>query len=735
MDTKTPIAHVYQDKQGIWHEHALYDHLQSVSQIALNFGDKFGNGDWAALAGLWHDLGKYRAEFQAYIKYDSGYEPNAHIETGGHKVDHSAAGAIYAVNKFGIAGKILAYLIAGHHTGLSDCEKLTKTHGSALEQRLQDQYLLDSTLKQRPPSDILDKSLPVSKAKAIFISLWLRMLFSCLTDADFLDTEYFYDTAKSQLRTRFLPLKELSPIFDEFMKNNFVKTDTELNKIRADILHQCREKAKLPPGLFSLTVPTGGGKTLSSMAFALAHALRYQKERIIYVIPYTSIIEQTADIFRDIFGDNIIEHHSNFDPEKETDRGRLACENWDAPIIVTTNVQFFESLFASRTSRVRKLHNIVNSVVILDEAQLLPADFLEPILTASQELVERYKVSLMICTATQPAFKEHSGLGWHFNGLKNIQELIDNPENLYKSLKRVNIEFPKDLKKPQDWSEIAQELQSHPTVLCIVNRRDDCRNLFLQMPKETIHLSGLMCGEHRSQIIKKIKNILADGKSVRVISTQLVEAGVDLDFPVVYRAMSGLDAIAQAAGRCNREAKLTNGLVKVFVPPSFSPPGILRKAETVTRQLLAENNADLLSPSNFENYFTKLYWSISSLDKYLIVQDLKAGSKLQIQFRTAADKFHLIDDEAQVSVIVLYSESEKWIKKLREKGPERWLMRKLQRFTVNISKSEHAKLLQQKDIIEICSGIFVQNSADLYHEQLGFLGNNTQYFDPENYIS
>src|SRR5262249_31972053 len=270
---------------------------------------------------------------------------------------------------------------------------------------------------------------------------------------------------------------------------------------------------------------------------------------------------QTADIFRQVFGEQVIEHHSNLDPDQETAQSRLAAENWDAPIIVTTNVQFLESLFAARPSRCRKLHNIVNSAVVLDEAQLLTPEFLQPILDVLSLLVAHYKVTLLLSTATQPALNSRRGFERNFRGLDGVREIIPDPDALYLDLQRVRTRIPADLKRPTSWEQLATEVQQYPSVLCVVNRREDCRALWRLMPPESVHLSALVCAEHRSRVIAEIKRKLATGEPVRVISTQLVEAGVDLDFPVVYRAVAGLDSIAQAAGRCNREGRLQHGEV------------------------------------------------------------------------------------------------------------------------------------------------------------------------------
>ncbi|WP_419607186.1 CRISPR-associated helicase Cas3', partial [Thiolapillus sp.] len=384
----------------------------------------------------------------------------------------------------------------------------------------------------------------------------------------------------------------------------------------ADILRQCRGSAAKDPGFFSLTVPTGGGKTLSGMAFAMDHALIHGKRRIIHVIPYTSIIEQTANIFRKIFDEAVIEHHSSLDPDQETARSRLAVENWDAPVIVTTSVQFFESLFAARTSRCRKLHNLVDSVVVLDEVQLLPPAFLQPILDTLNLLVEHYGVTVVLSTATQPALEtRRDSFGRNqLRGLDHVHEIIADPDVLYSALERVRVHLPDDLNAGTDWQTIANEVTGHDSVLVIVNTRRQARELHALLPPGTIHLSALMCGEHRSDVIAGIKQKLNNGEPMRVVSTQLVEAGVDLDFPVVYRALAGLDSIAQAAGRCNREGRLASGEVVVFVPPEPAPPGMMRRAAAKTVSVLAGNGDDPLARSNFSTFF-RLFYDDTDLDE------------------------------------------------------------------------------------------------------------------------
>ena len=740
----TYLAHVRQLPDGRWIEHFLEEHLLAVAVLAAEFASVFNSQDWARLSGLWHDLGKFREKFQQYIKSVSGYDAEAHIEGAPGRVDHSTAGAIHAIEKLGMPGRIIAYLIAGHHAGLPDWNGEAASLFQRLENGKAQGYLTEARLAE-PDAVLLDQPPPASlPPKDGSLALWIRMLFSCLVDADFLDTEAFMNERRKDLRAGYPALNELLSAFDQYMNDKTANaTDSPVNRIRAEVLRQCCEKATLPPGLFSLTVPTGGGKTLSSTAFALNHAMHHGKQRVIYVIPYTSILEQTAEIFRKIFGDeNVIEHHSNLDPDKEDSRSRLATENWDAPIIVTTNVQFFESLFAARTSRCRKLHNIVNSVVVLDEAQLLPPEFLAPILHVMQDLSQNYKVSFVLSTATQPAFSPRP----RFAGLKNVQELMDDPDGLYVDLKRVEAELPQDFNAPRTWESIAEELQRYDSILCIVNSRADCRTLHALMPRDTIHLSALMCGQHRSEVITDIKQRLKDGISTRVISTQLVEAGVDMDFPVVYRALAGLDAVAQAAGRCNREGTLPGmGKIVVFIPPKPAAPGLLRKAQQSGQEIMRLTEGDPLTRERFEAYFRHYYVSLNSLDEENIIglldmHNRAEARRAEFSFRTAANKFQLIKEEGQTAVIVHYGESHNLIAALEasqnmEPHQRRGVLRRLQRYTVNIREQECRKLMTSGDIREIFEGCHIQQTDTLYHSQLGLLLNKDIVFEPAQGIA
>jgi CRISPR-associated endonuclease/helicase Cas3 len=729
----TPFAH---SKEGrpLSEWQVLDNHLEKVAQLAAEFASVFGAASWGRLIGLWHDLGKFSPEFQRYIRLSN----EAHIEGKLGRVDHSTAGALHAISRFEKIGRILAYCIAGHHAGLPDWQSEISPRAS-LAWRLNQRDLLSDSATWGISPAITDQALPTEKAKCgteLSRSIWLRMLFSTLVDADFLDTESFMAPEKVGQRTGYPSLTDLAPLFEQYMTAKTAGApDTPVNRIRSEVLQACRDRAADPPGLYSLTVPTGGGKTLSSMAFALRHADAHSKRRIIYVIPYTSIIEQTANQFRAIFDDAVLEHHSNLDvadASREDARSRLACENWDAPIIVTTTVQFFESLFASRTSRCRKLHNIAQSVIVLDEAQLLPTDFLKPVLDLMRELQMNYGVTFVLSTATQPALGPHKSMDFDFTGLPGLREIIPTSLKLHKRLQRTNVEVMEELAASVSWDDLALRLAAHESVLCIVNRRDDARILWEKLPKSAFHLSALMCGAHRSDRIAEIKKNLLATKPTRVISTQLVEAGVDLDFPVVYRALAGLDSVAQAAGRCNREGLLERGMVYVFQPESRIPVGHLRQTAEIGRQLLMDQREDPLAPERFEQFFRMLYWMRGDLlDKENIMELLGNDSELRISFRTAAERFMLIDEGAYAPVLVHYDKGVKLIEELRRRGPERWLLRQAQRYVVNLPRHVHARLLTDSAIEEIHPGIFVQGHGNLYDKNLGFCADRSLIYEPD----
>lgn len=685
----------------------LEDHLKSVAEMASRFARAFSSADWAWNAAILHDIGKIDASFQVYLFRSNGFTDVDYDTDGQGKVNHSSAGAACAEESFPMPlGRALAYLIAGHHAGLPDYHS-HKTGAAALSIRLAEGRANLGRIKEKLPKLLAELKGPLTTPaylKSVGFHLWLRMLFSCLVDADFLDTEAFMSPDRHKIRCdTFRQIPELKSRFDTYMKDKQVKAEpTPVNAIRQQILTACRDISRENPGLYSLTVPTGGGKTLSGLAFALEHAVTHAKNRIIYVIPYTSIIEQTAKEFRQIFGnDQVVEHHSNLEADKETPQAMAAAENWDAPIIVTTNVQFFESLYACKSSRCRKLHNLVESVVVLDEAQLIPPRWLVPCVEALNHLTRDYGATILLTTATQPALP----------GITTPREIVSDRNRLYSDLIRTEIRMPKDFSMRTDWNSLASELSRHDQVLCIVNTRRDCYELFKTMPEGTIHLSALMCGAHRSRIIDGIKKKLKDGVPLRVISTQLVEAGVDIDFPVVYRALAGLDSIAQAAGRCNREGKLNQqgrlGLVQVFVPPKQAPQGLLRKGEDTCITQAQRADFDSQQPEEYTRYFEQFYAKLNDDGAKWLQENLYLQNEFSLNLRTAGKEFKLIDDQSRQSILVKETASKPLLDKLRKEGPSRGLLRRLQRYSVNLSQRDFQKAQSFGMVEEISTGYWL----------------------------
>ena len=619
--------------EGEWQ--TLSDHLQQVAEIARVFATDFGAGDWGYAAGLRHDLGKASHEYQQRLR-------------GGPKVDHATAGAQKIVGELKL-GTLLAACITGHHGGLLDG---LSEDASCLAARLKkeipaladigDLPALQIPLNLKPPPTLN------TKTAGFQLAFFTRMLFSCLVDADFLDTEKFLDPEKAAWREGFPKIADLCVRFSESRQKNFANPEpTPINRYRGEILRSCIEKACKPQGLFSLTVPTGGGKTVSSLAFALEHARQHNLRRIIYVVPFTSIIEQNAEVFRDLLGeDAIVEHHSGFDSEKRYENGsednelarrfELASENWDAPVVVTTGVQFFESLFGSKPSRCRKLHNVARSVVILDEAQMLPISFLSPCVQALQEVVANYGTSVVLCTATQPSLQKTEDFKMGLNG--PITEIAEKPRWLYETFRRVRAENAGKLRLP----ELASFMGDNEQILCIVNTRAEARGLFKRISGEegACHLSALMCPEHRSRKLAEIKKRLMEKKTCRLVSTRLIEAGVDIDFPVVLRAIAGIDSIAQAAGRCNREGKLDIGRVIIYsldgrkLPHDFRPP-----ADSAAEIML--KHADPLSLDAVDDYFRLLYWQYGDQvdEKRIISRFQESWKECFFPFRSVEPRF------------------------------------------------------------------------------------------------
>jgi len=715
----------------------LEEHLQNVAKLAREFAEPFGAGDWAYIAGLLHDIGKFSQEFQNMLIKTADNNTNTEIKSG--HPDHSTAGAqkankLYA-NGF---GKLLSYAIAGHHCGLLD----GKSNEACLADRLKKVIPDYSSSLNNLHNFITNiESLPFITAKgnnkriAFQLQLFIRMIFSCLIDADFLDTEAFMNKNNALLRGNYPEISEMEyKLNKKLNKLSSESSDTLINRYRREILQQCIAAADNSPGLFSLTVPTGGGKTFSSLAFAIKHALKYRMKRIIYVIPYTSIIEQNANVFREVFGnDAVLEHHSNIEIKEDDYKSQLAIENWDAPLIVTTNVQFFESLFHNRTSKCRKIHNIANSVIILDEAQMLPIHLLKPCMEVLRELANSYKITIILCTATQPALLKNEEFVY---GLENVREIISNPEELYNNFKRVKIiHLPEKQQNITD-IELTKKILEYKQVLCVVNTRRHARELYEQIEdKEGLfHLSALMCPTHRSEVIQNIKDNLKNNKKCRVISTQLIEAGVDIDFPVVFRSAAGIDSIAQSAGRCNREGKLPKGKVFIFYPEKLPPVGYLRQGVDEANTIMRKYD-DLLSIEAVNEYFRNLYWiNEDKLDKEKILERLSEGvSTIDFPFKEVAKLFNIIDSDMESIIIPYNDEAKEIIKQLRYSDFTKNLARKAQQFSVQVYPQILRKL-ERVSVERIQNNFLILTNEDLYQKDIGLNYNDPIFREIENNI-
>ena len=679
----------------------LHEHLQEVACLARKRAAKFGAGDWGYVAGLLHDLGKYSDRFQARLEGREG------------RVDHATAGAIEAGRRFdeGV-GRPLQFVIAGHHAGLANGSEEEEQSRTPLCDRLRasiaDYSAYRGELQHHLPTQPAAPGLKGRRDRTGFqAAFFTRMLFSCLVDADYLDTETFYDRVEGRSSRRAAPpaLAELKPRLDAHLAGLAARAaDTAVNRERATILVACRQKAQEKPGLFTLTVPTGGGKTLASLAFAIDHALAHGLERVIYVIPYTSIIEQNAAVFREALGaEAVLEHHSAFidDPKsglEARDKLRLAMENWDAAVVVTTAVQFFESLFADRPARCRKLHNIAKSVVILDEAQTLPLPLLRPCVAALDELARNYGTTIVLCTATQPALLETDAEETSFKGgFRDVREIAPAPKRLYRTFKRVTVEQLGELED----GALAARLRDHEQALCIVNTRAHARELYERLASTDgrYHLSALMCPKHRSERLEEIKARLDPKAPQRcvVISTSLVEAGVDVDFPAVYRAQAGLDQIAQAAGRCNREGRLSRGEVFVFRPPGRRLLGEQNRRATAADGVF-RRHADPLALDAIEDFFREVYWSESAgaqdgLDKKQVIGRLEERkADLLFPFDAVARDFQLIEDGMLPILIPFDADARRLLKDLATTERIGDVARRLQPYVVQVPPGQFARL-------------------------------------------
>lgn len=654
-------------------------HLKGTGELAETFAAEFGAAANGKLCGLAHDIGKYSDEFQLRLR-------------GGKKVDYATAGAIEC---FKIKAAFEAVCVIGHHSGLpnvghkdADTTESQTFFGRKLraEQGGIPDYRKNWNGHIALPQDYFRPS-----GRGFATAFYIRMLYSCLVDADYIDTETFMNGDAG--RGNYEPLSALCDKLTAYI-SKWNNPTREIDILRQKILNSCIEKASAPRGIFSLTVPTGGGKTVASMAFALNHAAANSMKRIIYAIPYTSIIEQNAKVFRDILGqENVVEHHSqvSYELSENADeleyRSALATENWDAPVIVTTAVQFFESLYANRSSKCRKLHNIANSVIIFDEAQMIPSNNLRPCVAAIAELVRAYNATAVLCTATQPAIDE---MLLEYSKKESVVELCPDVDGMFEKFRRTS--FEKEGRLTTD--ELVSRLESQQQVLCIVNTRKFAQEVYEALPSEgRFHLSTLMCPVHRKQKLDEIRERLKSGKTCRVVSTSLIEAGVDVDFPRVFREMAGLDSILQAAGRCNREGKRSAESSIVTV---FESENKVNKLIAVNRDAAEETVRDWTQPnttSTIERYFKAYRDFLRNDDKSGVITASEKGiSGCGLPFEWIAKEFKLIDQNT-FAVYIPIGEGKELVSRLREGERSRGLYRRAGMYSVSVYQNQFDSLI------------------------------------------
>lgn len=700
-------AHRVIDENGEERLQTVLAHLLGTSERCAGFAKAFGAEEQGALAGLAHDIGKFSLGFQTRL-----------LENGA-KVDHSSAGATECMK----LGQVpAAFVVAGHHGGLPD----GGSRGDSPDAATLNGRMHRAALGRLPAYDAWREQLklpsavlpPYCSSDPYAPAFFTRMLFSCLVDADYLDTEAFMTGNPRQAADG-----DMDKLFQRLSTYTapWFPPKGELNQRRCAILDNCKNAGSaMGKGLFTLTVPTGGGKTVASLAFALAHAREHNLKRVIYVIPYTSIIEQTAATFRKILGqDAVLEHHCNVrydlsaDEELSERNIRLsqATENWDMPVIITTAVQFFESLYSNKPSQCRKLHNIANSVIIFDEAQMLPLPYLRPCVSAIAQLVAHYGASAVLCTATQPAltpiFREF------MPGLQ-VTELC--PASLSGDDIFRRVQFRKGGKRT--WDSLAAEMSAMPQALCIVNSRKNAARLYEQIKGEgSFHLSTLMAPQHRRQVLDEIRRRLSQNRVCRVVATSLIEAGVDVDFPAVFREEAGLDSVLQAAGRCNREGRrpASESIVTVFQAEN-RPPQLFQIPIDFGRMVMDAYD-DITCPGAVEQYFTRLRAAAgdSSQDRKQILSMLRNGS---LPFRSVAEEFRLIDNETR-TIYIPWQDGSELITRLKNGERSRQLFRELGQYSVSVYEQHYRKLDMAGALEPLEDGSFILRDMRLYSQETG----------------
>lgn len=734
---------------------SLADHSKAVARLAAEFAKPMGLEKAAYITGLFHDLGKYNPEFQR------------RLEGADIRVDHSTAGAallksLIPATQRGM-DQIIGYCILGHHAGLPD---KNNEFAHCFERRIEafeakPPQLVDVWKSELAPdltglmSPTVVNAIQGNPYQCFDLSVVVRFLFSCLVDADFKDTEIYYQKRENREPDRKWPsLESLLPEFlSAFDAKMTAMPKGNLNETRNTILSHVRGKANMPPGLFTLTVPTGGGKTLASLGFALDHAMAHGHRRIIYSIPFTSIIDQVATIFKNLLGEeNVLEHHSAIDedearrrrgetkPRTSRDRMKLAMEDWAAPVIVTTNVQFFESLFAARTSRARKLHNIAGSIIILDEAQTIPRHLLMPCVRMLDALARLAGCTIVLCTATQPALgkdreKENDEKGFK-GGLPLLgRELALEPEKLFEQLKRTTIRIAGDLHN----NDLIDALRAEPQALIIVNSRKHALELYNEAKvaelKGLVHLTTRQCAAHRWEILADVRERLKGDTPCRVIATSLIEAGVDVDFPRVWRAMAGLDQIIQAAGRCNREGRRSqeSSIVTVFSAPDYPAPSEIKGLIGDMDRTLKNHRNDPQTLAAIREYFGEVYWRLDEkLDgkeksKAILPRLQMRRAETDFAFRSIAQDFRMIENGMEPVIVVRDGRAEKAVNDLSvEQISSGALARKLQLYIVQVPPKARDLLIRNGHVAferpDLRGDQFaVLRAKRLYSEEVGLI--------------
>jgi len=690
----------------------LVEHLTAVAKLTREFARGLGAEEAGYWLGLWHDIGKFHPRFQSYLA--ACERDPAHREY----VDHKAAGAVLASDPASPAGlgTLMAMVLQAHHGGLKRHTDFTQW----LRDRVATGEPAAALLLAREAMGTLEPSAAVPLPAWIEqatdrapVEMFLRMMFSALVDADSVDTEHHHHPERTGLRKFRTAMADLWRRFESNQNNVLASArDDRLTEVRREVYEAAVAAADGATGFYRLAVPTGGGKTRSAMAFALRHAMRHDLERVIVAVPFLTITDQTAEVYREIFepgstGRVVLEHHSqardvesdSMDPDSRW--ARLAAEDWGAPVVVTTTVQLFESLFSNTRSDCRKLHRLARSVIILDEAQALPSHVLRPIVDALADLTVNYGTTVVISTATQPAFDVIP----EFARVK-ATDIITNPRPLFRGLSRVHYDWR--TKDTMTWDQVAHLMRLEPQILTVVNTKPDAHSLLAALGDPlALHLSTTLCGAHRRHVLDEVRGRLKRGETCRLVTTQVIEAGVDIDFPVLLRALAPLDSVIQAAGRCNREGLRPSGKVIVFDPADGRvPPGAYRVATEKTRGLVA-TGVDPDDPEQVTAYFRAL------LVRPFIDTDARGIQALRarLDYPEVASQFQMIREKTQ-SVLVPYrrpdqpKEAEELRRDLQaRRGDPRQLWRRAQPYLVSLPARKADDFEAQGLITEIMPGL------------------------------